>query len=148
MPLDDLVAAVVDAVSLPVVAAGGLSTRDAVAHIIAAGADAVRIGTAFVATDESAAHPAYKAALIAAAGPQDTVLTTQFNEDWPDAPHRVLRTALLRAELTGNRSIDPPSRDSRGDVSGMAMYAGEGVGAVNKVRGAGARTRELMAAVS
>lgn len=144
MPLDDIVAAVVRAVRAPVVAAGGIATPDAVARILTAGAGAVRVGTAFVATHESSAHTAYKAALIAAAGPQDTVLTTQFDEKWPGAPHRVLRAALTHAERTGNHSIDPPSTASTGDVSGMAMYAGEGVGAIHEVRSARDIVDELM----
>ena len=144
MRLNDIVAAVLDAVSIPVVAAGGIATPDAVAQIIAAGADAVRIGTCFVAADESAAHPAYRAALGAASGPLDTVLTTHFDQDWPDAPHRVLTTALTRAEITGNRRIDPPNRDTTGDVSDMAMYAGEGVGAVHQVSSTREIAHELM----
>ena len=144
MRLNDNVAAVLDAVSIAVVFAGGIATPDAVAQIIAAGADAVRIGTCFVAADESAAHPAYRAALVAASGPLDTVLTTHFDQDWPDAPHRVLTTALTRAEITGNRRIDPPNRDTTGDVSDMAMYAGEGVGAIHQVRSAREIAHELM----
>jgi NAD(P)H-dependent flavin oxidoreductase YrpB (nitropropane dioxygenase family) len=148
MPLEDILAAAVHAVSTPVVAAGGISTPDAVARIIAAGADAVRIGTCFVAATESAAHPAYLAALIAAGGPQDTVLTTHFDENWPRAPHRVLTAALARAEATGNRIFDPPRRDAIGDVSDRAMYAGEGVGAIHEVRPARAIVDELMGAVA
>ena len=144
MPLIDIVAGVLDAVTIPVVAAGGIATPDAVAQIIAAGADGVRIGTCFVAAEESAAHPAYMAALLAASGPQDTVLTTHFDQDWPGAPHRVLTAALARAEATGNRRIDPPNRESPGDVSDMAMYAGEGVGVIDQVRPAREIAHELM----
>lgn len=144
MRLSDIVAAALGVVSVPVVAAGGIATPDAVAQIIAAGADAVRIGTCFVAAEESAAHPVYKAALLAASGPQDTVLTTHFNQDWPDAPHRVLTASLARGELTGNRRIDPPNRESPGDISDMAMYAGEGVGAIHQVSPARAIAHDLM----
>lgn len=144
MRVNDIVAAVLNAVSIPVVAAGGIATPYDVAQIIAAGADAVRIGTCFIAAEESAAHPAYTAAVVAASGPQDTVLTTHFDQDWPDAPHRVLTSALARAELTGNRRIDPPNRHTSGDVSDMAMYAGEGVGAIRQVRPAREIVRELM----
>ena len=72
------------------------------------------------------------------------MLTTHFDQDWPDAPHRVLTTSLARAEITGNRRIDPPNHRSTGDVSDMAMYAGEGVGAIREVRSAGEIARELM----
>ncbi len=148
MRRDDLLVGVLAAVTIPVVAAGGIATAAAVASVLALGADAVRIGTAYVASEESAAHPAYKAALVAAAGPEDTVLTTHFDEEWPAAPHRVLRTALSRAELSGNRSINPPSSYEPGDTSDMAMYAGEGVGAVHAVRDARAITSDLFGAIS
>lgn len=148
VPLRELIERVVTAVGVPVVAAGGLATAEAVARIVAAGADAVRIGTAFVAAAESAAHPAYQAALIRAGGADETEITTHFDRDWPDAPHRVLRRALARAKLTGNRRIDPPSRYATGDVSDMAMYAGEGVGAVTAVRPAREIALELMSALA
>ena len=147
MPLRDILAAVLSSVRVPVVAAGGLASAGAVARVFAAGADAVRIGTRYVASDESGAHPSYKAALVAAGGAIHTVLTTHFDAGWPDAPHRVLRVALARAERTGNRSIDPPSRSSSGDVSDMAMYAGEGVGAIRDVTDARAVTEDLMGAI-
>ena len=146
MRRDDILAAVLDAVSIPVVAAGGIATPDAVARIMAAGADAVRIGTSFVAAEESAAHPAYTAALVAASGPQDTVLTTHFDQDWPDAPHRVLTTSLAHAEITGNRRFDPPTRNATGDVGDMPMYAGKGVGAIREVRAAREIAHDLMSA--
>ncbi|MHB1833539.1 MAG: NAD(P)H-dependent flavin oxidoreductase, partial [Solirubrobacteraceae bacterium] len=71
-----LVPQVVDAVSAPVVAAGGIADARQVTAAIALGAEAVQIGTAFLATDESAATPEYKALL--AARPSSTVLTLAF----------------------------------------------------------------------
>ena len=58
---------------------------------------AVRVGTRFVAATEADAHPDYVAALIAAQA-EDTVLTRHFSVMWPDAPHRVLRSAVAAAE--------------------------------------------------
>ena len=61
---------VLDAVGadVPVLAAGGIATGRGLAAALAAGASGVRMGTAFVATEESGAHPEYKAALVAATG--------------------------------------------------------------------------------
>ncbi len=75
--LADLVRDVRQAVSLPLIAAGGLSTADQVVAVIHAGADAVMIGTALLRTEESGASPAYKAALADPAG-RDTVVTRAF----------------------------------------------------------------------
>jgi NAD(P)H-dependent flavin oxidoreductase YrpB (nitropropane dioxygenase family) len=147
LPLLDGVMAAVD---VPVVAAGGIGTAAGVAAALAAGADAVRIGTRFLATVEADVHPDYVAALVDA-GPADTILTTAFHVGWPDAPHRVLRRAVEAAEAreqqagaAGLWSPLPPTRDTPGDVSTMALYAGQGVGAVDKVEGAADVARALV----
>src|SRR5258708_22379116 len=97
LPLLD---AIVDAVAVPVVAAGGIGTARALAAVLAAGASAARIGTRFVATLESGAHPSYQQALIGAEA-ADTVVTETFSVWWSDPvhrAHRVLRSALEAAE--------------------------------------------------
>lgn len=69
-----LVPQVVDAVGVPVIAAGGIADRRGVAAALALGAAGVQVGTAFLATRQSAAAASYRAA-IAAAQAHDTVLT-------------------------------------------------------------------------
>jgi nitronate monooxygenase len=61
-----LVPMVVDAVRLPVIAAGGIMDGRGVAAALALGAQAVQMGTAFLVTDESGIHPAYKERLLEA----------------------------------------------------------------------------------
>lgn len=69
-----LVPQVVDAVDIPVIAAGGIADRRGVAAAFALGAAAVQVGTAFLRTRESAASDAHRAALGAIAA-DGTVLT-------------------------------------------------------------------------
>ncbi|MCT9820855.1 nitronate monooxygenase [Microbacterium sp. W1N] len=69
-----LVPQVVDAVTAPVIAAGGIADRRGVAAAFALGATGVQVGTAFLRTRQSAAPAGHRAA-IAAAGDTDTVLT-------------------------------------------------------------------------
>src|SRR5205807_1187948 len=88
------------AVEVPVIAAGGIGTGRAMAAALTAGADAVRVGTRFIAATESIAHPEYIDALIHATA-ADTVITTALGEGWPDAPHRVLRPAIAAGEALG-----------------------------------------------
>ncbi|HEX9545812.1 MAG TPA: nitronate monooxygenase [Acidimicrobiales bacterium] len=143
LPLLDEVRAVVD---VPIVAAGGIGTGRAMAAALTAGADAVRVGTRFVAAAESIAHPAYVAALIDASA-DDTVITTAFGEGWPDAPHRVLRTAITAGEARGEAQSwtpDWPSTDSAGAVEARALYAGQSVGAVRAQRPAAEIVAELV----
>ena len=55
-PLLPLLCEVLDAVDVPVLAAGGIGDARGVAAALAAGASGVRMGTRFIATEESAAH--------------------------------------------------------------------------------------------
>jgi nitronate monooxygenase len=161
VPLLELLDGVRAAVDVPIVAAGGLGTRADVQRVMDAGADAVRIGTRFVAALESSAHGDYVDRLIAADA-ADSVLTDAFEVGWPDAPHRVLASSLAEA-LTRNptplgairnpdgsetplahRSATPPTLDTVGDISAMALYAGRSVGAVNKRQSAADIVVELM----
>jgi NAD(P)H-dependent flavin oxidoreductase YrpB (nitropropane dioxygenase family) len=154
-----LLAEVLEAVSVPVVAAGGIASARSMAAALAAGAAAVRVGTRFLATAESGAHPDYLAALLAA-GQTDTVLTTAFAVGWPDAPHRVLASALAAAEALDDETVgalevdgEPqpvprfaartPSREVTGSVEAMALYAGEGVGLVTEIGDAASLVGEL-----
>lgn len=61
-----LIPQVVDAVKIPVIAAGGIGDGRALLAMLALGAQGVQIGTRFVATQESSAHPKYKEALVQA----------------------------------------------------------------------------------
>jgi NAD(P)H-dependent flavin oxidoreductase YrpB (nitropropane dioxygenase family) len=159
-PMLTLLRHVVPAVDVPVVAAGGIATGAALAAALNAGAAAARVGTRFLASAESGAHPEYVAALLAASA-GDSVRTTAFGEGWPDAPHRVLRTATQRAagaddvvaqaEYRGRRwevlrwSTQPPTLFTSGDVAAMAMYAGCGVGDIDDVPSAAQIVDQMMA---
>ncbi|MGO2521340.1 MAG: NAD(P)H-dependent flavin oxidoreductase [Microbacterium sp.] len=69
-----LVPQVVDALSIPVIAAGGVADRRGVAAARALGAAGVQVGTAFLATQESAANDAHRAAIRSTAA-DESVLT-------------------------------------------------------------------------
>ena len=71
-----LVPATVDAVRAPVIAAGGIADARQVAAAFALGAEAVQVGTAFLATRQSVASPEHRHAL--AHGDRHTRLTTAF----------------------------------------------------------------------
>jgi NAD(P)H-dependent flavin oxidoreductase YrpB (nitropropane dioxygenase family) len=142
---------VLDAVSVPVVAAGGIATARGVAAALAAGADGARVGTRFIAAAESDAHPAWVAAVIGAR-PQDSVVSELFNAGLPQpGPHRVLRSSIDAAEaLTGEQAgvlrllgaeipvarfgAQPPTRDSTGTIEAMPFYAGQSAGAVHAIQ--------------
>jgi nitronate monooxygenase len=76
--LFSLLPQVVDAVGVPVIAAGGIADGRGVAAALTLGADAVLVGTAFLATDESVAPAVHKAA-IHSEDAAHTVLTRVFS---------------------------------------------------------------------
>jgi enoyl-[acyl-carrier protein] reductase II len=69
-----LIPAVVDAVAIPVIAAGGIATGRQMLACMVMGASAVQIGSCFVASEEASSHADFKKAVIAA-GEGDTLLS-------------------------------------------------------------------------
>lgn len=170
--LSILLPAVVEAVwPVPVVAAGGIAKGSGLVSALGLGAQAVSIGTRFLASDEAHAAPDYKQRIVQARA-EDTVLTSLFDGGFPDAPHRVLRNAAVDDWVRGGR---PPSgqRSGEGDVLGsmtsggvqvdvarysaylpepgvtadlghMALYAGESCELVNDIKPAARIVHDLM----
>jgi NAD(P)H-dependent flavin oxidoreductase YrpB (nitropropane dioxygenase family) len=77
VPVHELIASVRSAVDLPVIAAGGVATADAVAAAIEAGAAAVAVGTVLLRSDEAGTSAVHRAALADPAR-TGTVLTRAF----------------------------------------------------------------------
>ena len=89
LPLFSLIPQVADAVSIPIVAAGGIVDARGVVAAMSLGAEAVQLGTRFIAVEENIAHPRYKQAIIDAKD-TDTMITCR----------RLLPTRSLRAEFS------------------------------------------------
>ena len=160
-----LLAEVRRAVSLPLLAAGGIADPASALAALTAGASGVVLGTRFVASDECDAHPRYKARLLACEG-RDTVLTELFDVGWP-APHRVLRNSTYERWQAAGRpppgrrpaegeavaagvpryAVNMPLSGSTGDVEAMAMYAGQGVGTIDTIEPAAAIVERFTAAL-
>jgi NAD(P)H-dependent flavin oxidoreductase YrpB (nitropropane dioxygenase family) len=84
----------------PVLSAGGIADADDVARSLEAGAEAAVLGTRFLLSEESRAHPGYKAKLIEGG---ETVLTELFGLGWPAAPHRVVPNAATARWTSADR---------------------------------------------
>ena len=95
-PLLDLIESVCAAVKVPVLAAGGIVEQGDVREALDGGAVAAVLGTRFLLSDESHAHPDYKQRCLQA---DSTVLTEFFGLGWADAPHRVIPNAATRRWL-------------------------------------------------
>jgi hypothetical protein len=87
-------------------------------------ADGVRVGTRFVAADESDAHPEYAARLISARA-EDTVYTEAFSTNWPNAPHRCLRSSVAAAAASPGEVVgETPNLNGTRDVVSLGPGAG------------------------
>jgi NAD(P)H-dependent flavin oxidoreductase YrpB (nitropropane dioxygenase family) len=83
----------------PVLSAGGIADGADVKTCLEAGAEAVVCGTRFLMSEESGAHPEYKARLVEA---RETILTEMFGFGWP-APHRVVPNRATDRWLSGDQ---------------------------------------------
>lgn len=149
---------------VPVAASGGIASGQALVAALALGAQAVSMGSAFVATHESFAHPYHRQCLVDAHA-EDTVHTTVFARNWTiTAPVRVLPNAVTRGEYAhlseaeknlpiasqdGGQPIylfstDSPAIDATGRIEDMAIYAGQSVGQIHSVLSAGQRIASIM----
>ncbi len=131
---------------VPVLAAGGISSRAAVDAVLNLGAAGAWVGTRFVATIESMAHDIYKRRLVEA-GTDDTVHGCFYSYGWPlGTPYRVIppqKKNLLRFVAGGARRVD---RDSHAE--GLSLYAGQGVGQIEQVMPAAQVVEELSGCAS
>jgi hypothetical protein len=92
------------AVKIPVLAAGGIVDQEGVRQALDAGAVAAVMGTRFLLSEESRAHPDYKLRCLQA---DRTVLTELFGLGWAEAPHRVVPNAATRRWLGDHDSRGP-----------------------------------------
>lgn len=150
-----LLQAVLDAVSVPVVAAGGIASPRGVAAALAAGAEGVWIGTALLASPECE-HTAQARERIIQAQETETVLTRAFDIAqrlaWPaQYPGRALRNSftdrwhahgeqLFESEEAGQQ-LKEAIASKNYDLA--FIYAGEAVGLVNHQQPAGEVVQQL-----
>lgn len=137
---------VLETVTVPVVAAGGIVSPRGVAAVLAAGAAGAWIGTALLAAPETW-HPPGARERILSARETETVLTHVFDRvqglAWPDAyPGRALRNRFTDRWHGHEEDLGPSSEAyhtfhrERGNYDIDYIYAGQAVGLVNATRSA------------
>ncbi len=146
-----LVPAVVKAVKIPVIAAGGIATGEQAAAAFALGAEGIQMGTRFLAAKECNVHPKYKEKILRAGFNQVTVtgittghpvrllsnkLTKKFAElEFSGAPKEELES-LGRGRLR--------MAAEKGDVDWGSVMAGQVVGYVNREETAADIIKDVM----
>ena len=147
-----LVPQVVDAVSIPVIAAGGIADGRGFAAAMMLGADAVQMGTRFVVANESIVHENYKDRVIKAKDIDSEVTGMSTGH-----PIRVIRNKMTREYLQMEKdgaSLDELEQLTLGAlrkavVEGDVMYgsvmAGQSAGLVHKKESCAEIIQEIMA---
>jgi nitronate monooxygenase len=134
VPTLELVRAIASVASIPLIATGGLMDGRDIVAAMEAGASAAQLGTAFLASPESGASPAYKQAILAAKE-DTTVITRAFS----GRPARGLRNAFIE-QMDAQRDVILPyplqnalTRSMRtaaaqqGLPDYLSLWAGQGV---------------------
>ncbi|CAM3271421.1 nitronate monooxygenase [Filibacter tadaridae] len=131
-PLHELLEEVRETVQIPIIAAGGIADKDMLKKALSAGAQAVQIGTALLAADESGAHPIYKEAVLHAKE-DSTVITNAFS----GKPARGIRNQFIE-DMEGIPIAPYPYQNdltkrlrkeaaAQGKPEYMSLWAGEKV---------------------
>jgi nitronate monooxygenase len=146
-----LIPRIVDAVRMPVIAAGGITDGRGIAAALALGASGALIGTRFIATRESGAPDFYKQALLKASSDATTV-TDKFTGMYA----RVLRNSFTEEYEASGAPVFPPFFQflAMGDIvkattekrSGeyFPMYAGQGAGSLRDLPSAADVVKSLV----
>ncbi|WP_330452218.1 MULTISPECIES: nitronate monooxygenase [unclassified Streptomyces] len=126
-----LVTQVRETVQIPVVAAGGLMRGSQIAAVLAAGADAAQLGTAFLPCPESGAHVLHKKALT-----NPLFVRTTLTRAFSGRPARGLVNRFVREhgpyapaaypQIHHMTSVLRKAAAKAGDAQGMALWAGQG----------------------
>ena len=136
-----LVPQVVDAVSIPVIAAGGIADGRGLAAAFALGASGVQVGTCLLAAEECPIHPAYKEAVIKAKD-SDTIVTGRI----AGTPVRILKNSMARAYVAQEKAgADKMELEKftlgslrravfEGDTKNGSLMAGQVAGMVKEIR--------------
>ena len=147
-----LVPQVVDAVSVPVVAAGGIADGRQMAAVFALGACGVQVGTCLLASEECPIHQNYKKAVVKAKA-NDTVVTGRTT----GAPVRVLKNKMSQSYLRLEKNSPPLEELEKltlgslrravfdGDLDTGSFMAGQVAGMVHEIKPLRQIFEELMA---
>jgi nitronate monooxygenase len=153
------VPAVVSAVApIPVVAAGGIGDGRGIAAALMLGAEAVWLGTSFIATEESGVSDAYRARVVGATS-DDTILTDVFDvaagRPWPEGVSgRAIANDFSRRWHGREEALRAWAEEHRADYVALgpefeidqhAVWAGEAATLVTRVEPAGEVVARLVA---
>ncbi len=140
-----LIPQVVDAVKIPVLAAGGIADGRGLVASLALGAQGAVVGTRFIATPEAQASRSYREAIVRS-GEADTIRTrcytgkpartirNPYNEAWERKADQIQPFPMQVAYSVGQGVMDYAGLRGDGDADRDFMPAGQGMGLVRSVK--------------
>ena len=152
LPIFALVPQVVDAVEIPVVAAGGIVDGRGLAAALSLGASGVQVGTRFLATHECIAHPNVKDAIVMAIDTSTTIVDRKTQHA------RLLKNRMIASlealEASGGTEKEIRARLSddmlrsalmKGDVEEGKVFCGAGAGLITEILSADEVVKKMVA---
>jgi enoyl-[acyl-carrier protein] reductase II len=151
-----LIPQTVDAVGIPVIAAGGLADGRGLVAALALGAQGAIFGTRFIASPEAQAAPGYRDAIVGATE-ADTVRTrcytgkparairNQYTDEWEAKADQVQPFPMQAAVSIQNRVMDYMGVGNTFDASRTFLPAGQSAGLVHEIKPAGEIVRDIIA---
>lgn len=130
IPLRELLREIIGAVQIPVIAAGGIANQSMANEMFALGAEAIQIGTALLATEESGANLLYKEAILQA-NEGGTIMTTAFTGKAARGIRNLFIEMMTKAEIAPYPIQNDLTKSIRreaarhGQVNFMSLWAGE-----------------------
>lgn len=148
-----LVCKVVDSVSIPVLAAGGLSDGRSLVAALALGASGVWLGTRFIATDEARGHINYKRKIVEIdedgttvsrghSGKPVRMASNRFTAYWAEHESAIKPFPYQLREVGEPHSV---RGRMQGDVDMGVLPMGQSAAVINAIQPAGDVVRDMMA---
>ncbi len=150
-----LVPATVDAVRIPVLAAGGIADGRGLVAALALGAQGVVMGTRFIATPEAQADPRYREAIVRS-GESDTIRTrcytgkparairNPYNQEWERRAHEILPFPAQVGVSVQQGVMDYMGVGRGADPERTFMPAGQGMGIIREIKPAAEVVRDVV----
>ena len=150
-----LIPQVVDAVKIPVLAAGGIVDGRGVVAALALGAQGVVIGTRFIASQESQAAQGYRQAIIEAhdddtmrtrayTGKTARTIKTEYAKEWETRADEIQAFPMQAGISLQNQVMDYMGRTPTFDRQRTFLPAGQGSGGIHDIKPAAEIFRDIV----
>jgi enoyl-[acyl-carrier protein] reductase II len=151
-----LVPQAADAVSIPVLAAGGMADGRGLVAALALGAQGAIFGTRFIASPEAQAAPGYRDSIVRAhdddtmrtrcyTGKPARTIATDYAKGWEQKADEIQPFPMQAGISVANRVMDYMGVTGNFDANATFQPAGQGAGLIHEIKPAGEIVRDIIA---